>query len=129
MDLPHASEDEKSMNRMSRALKKSVNVYTEINLSTMKYRQINLKDAECFNVDSCGEYPSAFEYMCQNEIHPQDVENVRKKLAPDVLLAICADAEGVEEVSVRYRLKNTLPMVMMETRAIILRDEFPHYFV
>ncbi|MDD3347315.1 hybrid sensor histidine kinase/response regulator [Oscillibacter sp.] len=129
VDLPFQSEDEKSMNRMTRALQKSVSVYTEINLETMQYRQITLQNPDVFSVPSAGDYPTAFEYMCQAEIHPDDVDEVRRLLSPAVLLENGSDANGAEEVTVRYRLKNTFPFRLMQSRAIYIRDELPHYVV
>lgn len=129
MDLPHMTEYDKSMNRMSRALQCSVSVYTEINMEAMSYRRIKLKNVQRFDTAPVGDYARVFELMCQNEIHPDDVARVRENLAPDILHAISADSKGASEFSVRYRLKNAEPMVMMETRVIILRDELPHYAV
>lgn len=125
----HLSDDDKSINRMSRALQKSVNVYTEINLETIKYKQINLKDAKHYSVEPVGDYAPAFEHMCQCEIHPDDVPEVRRLMAPEVLQQYGADPDGPKEVTVRYRLKNENPMKLMQSRAIFLRDELPHYAV
>ena len=129
MDLPQMTGEEKAMSRMSRALKSSVDVYTEINLVTMDYRQVNLRGNDCFDVAPSGAYAPAFEHMCRDEIYPADVPAVRKTLAPAVLQALGADSNGPSEVSVRYRLHGKPSLVMMETRAIVLRDELPHYVV
>ena len=127
--LADNSDDEKSMNRMSRALQKSVAVYTEINMETMRYRQINLRGDICYNIEAEGDYALACEHMCLDEIHPDDVEEVRRTMAPEVLQRIAADSEGADEVAVRYRLKNVTPVRFMESRAIFMRDELPHYVV
>ncbi len=57
---------------MSRALRQSVNVYTEINLETMQYRQMNLKNAKHYSVIPEGDYGLAFDHMIHDEIDPDD---------------------------------------------------------
>ena len=82
-----------------------------------------------FDTAPVGDYARVFELMCQNEIHPDDVGESQRIWRPISSHAISADSKGASEFSVRYRLKNAEPMVMMETRVIILRDELPHYAV
>ncbi|MDD2971507.1 MAG: GGDEF domain-containing protein [Lachnospiraceae bacterium] len=116
-----------SISRMSRALISVVGVYTEINVETMRYYQIDLQDTNYFAIDREGEYASAYEYMCREQIHPDDVENYRRYLAPEVIAQIAGDDEGIDEISVYYRLKNALSVIRMESRVIFLRDEIPNY--
>ena len=98
MDLPHMTEYDKSMNRMSRALQCSVSVYTEINLEAMSYRRIKLKNVQRFDTAPVGDYARVFELMCQNEIHPDDVARVRENLAPDILHAYQRRQQGRQRV-------------------------------
>ena len=128
-DLANITEQEVSLSRMNRALEKSVNVYTEINMETMQYRQMNIQNCNHFSVQPQGDYASAFEYMCAHEIAPEDVAEVRRTMAPEVLRAMSANSDGPEESVVRYHLKNDATGTMMQSRAIFMRDELPHYVV
>lgn len=128
-DVLYQSDQERALNRMGRALQKTVNVYTEINLDTMEYRQINLKEEHNFLVASTGDYEPAYEYMCREEIHPDDVEDVRRMMSPEVMQKNGADVDGPEEIIVRYRLKNGSSVRYMQSKAIYIRDELPHYVV
>lgn len=128
-ELPEVSENEKSLKRMSKALQNSINVYTEINLESLKYKQINLNDSNFFTVAPEGDYIPAYEHMCNDEIHPDDVEEVRRIMSPENIRKVGLNPNGPAELSVRYRLKNADSICLMQSRAIFIRDELPHYVV
>jgi PAS domain S-box-containing protein len=129
VDLPKAIPSEISLNRMSRALRQSVNVYTEINLETMRYRQMNLKNAKHYSVIPEGDYGLVFDHMIHDEIDPDDVDAVVRTMAPEVFQKLGADSNGPDEVVARYHLKGDNKKHLMQSRAIFMRDELPHYVV
>ena len=128
-DITETVSSEISLNRMTRALRQSVNVYTEINLENMQYRQINLKNAEHYTVLPEGAYVPAYEHMLKNEIDPDDIDAVQRVMAPEVLQALGADSNGPDEVVARYHIKGDNKKHLMQSRAIFIRNELPHYVV
>ena len=126
---PHAAqagENEKTLVRMNRAMQRAVDVYTEINLETGAYRQIDFT-RHVFHIENEGDYRDAFAYITAHEIDPEDAPRVKKILSPQKLAETAANDSGPEELFVRYRMKNLQPTVWMESRAIFIRGEQPGY--
>lgn len=120
------SENKESIRRMMRALEKSINVYTEINLETMHYRQVNMKDSANYTAQPHGYYPEAYEMMCTEQIHPDDVCRVRETVSPEALIK---GAENADEVSVRYRLKNSAKYTVMQSKILFIQDNGVNYAI
>lgn len=126
---PHAvktGENERTLARMNRAMQCAIDVYTEVNVQTGAYRQIDFT-RHIFRIRSEGDYEDAFAEMMRSEIDVRDVAEVEKLFSPQALLEMAKDESGPDEVFARYRLKNARPVVWMESRAVFMRHEIPQY--
>lgn len=128
-EMEGSADDEKMMQRMLRALQRAIGVYTEINMKTGEYRNSNRGRFSFFSGNNSGNYAEEFEKLCQNKIAEEDLPEMRAKLSWEALNHIISDSDGPEELSVRYRVKNSDPTIIMESKAVFIRDELPHYVV
>ncbi|MDD3279642.1 MAG: response regulator [Lachnospiraceae bacterium] len=128
-DLNLHIKNEKILNRMLRVFQQTYGVYTEVNMQDGHYHQVNTGQLTYFSIPEEGTYKTAFEHMCSEEVLEEDVPEVKKILSWEVLSEIISDSEGLTEISVRYHLKKSCPMIIMESKAVFIRDELPHYVV
>lgn len=121
------SEDEELMRRMLKVMQQTVDVYTEINMDTGNYRQLNVGEHNFFSAEYTGKYADAYEHVCEQDIWEEDVTEIEKIFSWESLSKYTDDVNGPRELSLRYRIKNHLSTIIMESRAMFIRDEVPRY--
>lgn len=112
--------------RMSCALGKAVDLYTEINIEDGRYRFLDFGGRGIYGVASEGDYAEVFAYMMDNEIHEEDTKALWEVFSMEKLREAYFNTDDTS-IKVRYRMKQLEPVCWMESTAIILRETNPGY--